>query len=92
MLIEIEKEKLRDAYIFWERKGMIREVVFEECGELIQALCKKKRKPFNIEVENNVLEEIRDVYISLGILMMDIGVDEEKMNKMIDNKLGTKKE
>jgi len=66
----------------------------EECAELIQAINKYLRKKGNgqsvtvssIEVLNNVIEEIADVYIMLEQMIYLINGD-RAVNEMIDYKL-----
>lgn len=60
------QERTEDAEKFWgDRTPMM---VIEELGELIQAISKHERKKDSSSFDN-LKEEIRDVFISLGMLI-----------------------
>lgn len=65
-----------------------RDILIEECSELIQAICKCKRKnvydDFNYSWEN-FKEEVADVKIMVEQMCLFIGEDE--MNGIIEKKL-----
>ena len=57
-------------------------VCMEECAELIQAVSKRLRgKP---DPEDNLAEEMADVYICLGMLRDMYGVTDERLESWID--------
>lgn len=91
MKIEINEQKLEEAYKYWDEKQMVTEAAIEEMSELTKALCKRKRKPFADDSRAQVVEEIRDVYISLGLLMKDLMIKEGLMEIMIESKLSEEK-
>lgn len=63
----------------------------EECGELIQAVSKMERrlfakKPFDDEYEN-LVEEIGDVFITMGALMNHYCITADEIVKAMNDKL-----
>lgn len=59
-------------------------VCMEECSELIQAVSKRLRgKP---DPDDNLAEEMADVYICLGMLRDMYGVTDERLESWIDRK------
>lgn len=56
----------------------------EECAELIRAVSKRLRgKP---DPEDNLAEEMADVYICLGMLRDMYGITDERLESWIDRK------
>lgn len=56
----------------------------EECAELIQAVSKRLRgKP---DLDDNLAEEMADVYICLKMLQDMYGVTDERLESWIDRK------
>lgn len=76
-------EIYRNALDKWGEDAQLNKVV-EECAELIQALCKRKIKPNDEKVIDNLLEECADVRIMLGQLEMLIRQDWELADKYDD--------
>lgn len=65
-------------------------VCMEECAELIQAVSKRLRgKP---DPENNLAEEMADVYICLHLLQDMYDVTDERLESWIDRKTERQKE
>lgn len=64
-------------------------VAIEELSELAKELCKVLRGLYD---EDNVIEEIADVYIMLEQMKIYFGVDDNKLNEMIDYKINRTKE
>lgn len=59
-------------------------VCMEECAELIQAVIKRLRgKP---DPDDNLAEEMADVYICLGMLRDMYGVTDERLESWVDRK------
>lgn len=80
-IVEVEK--------FWGDKMPM--MAMEEAGEFIQALSKLERKG-SAEAKQNLKEEIRDMYISLGAVITRYDIDSQEIIDMMDEKLNTKKE
>lgn len=84
----VEKERIYyKARQKWGREAQ-RDMVIEECAELIKAICKKKRFPNQKEIQDNLVEEIADVEIMLEQLKLDICdskfdlIKEEKLSRL----------
>ena len=79
-------------------------ITMGECGELIKALSKYERffkrshpdmKQDEIEekcekLRDDLMEEIRDVYISLEAIKIQYGIDDNVLNELIEKKLNKK--
>lgn len=59
-------------------------VCMEECAELIQAVSKRLRG--KSDPDDNLAEEMADVYICLGMLRDMYGVTDERLESWIDRK------
>ena len=84
---EVEKFSLLDQAICkWGRELQV-DMAIEECSELIQAICKRKRSYPN---EDNLIEEIADVCIMMDQLKLMFGIDKveeaivKKLNRLKD--------
>lgn len=100
----IDFKKIGDVANHWGDKMPM--LVMEEAGELIQAVSKMERvtqdaKDGTCTVEDferyssahdNLIEEIRDMYISLHILQYLYGIDDMTISDAINKKLNKKYE
>jgi NTP pyrophosphatase (non-canonical NTP hydrolase) len=84
---EEEKFSLLDQAIRKWGWGLQADMAIEECSELIQAICKRKRGYQN---EDNLIEEIADVCIMMDQMKLMFGID--KVEAVIDKKLNLLKE
>lgn len=101
-LTNLDNQKFIDVAEFWGEKMPM--LLMEECGELIQAVSKYERyvssehpeedyTKINNKAEvlrDNLLEEIRDVYISLEAIKHFYEIDDNEMNGLIEKKLNKK--
>jgi len=87
MFIEIDIKKVGEISNYWGRKMPM--MVMEEAGELIQAISKEERKG-NEKTRNNLIEEIRDMYISLAAIQYHYGIDYPIIQKEINKKVNKK--
>ena len=95
-LTNLNEQKFIDVAEFWGNKMPM--LLMEECGELIQAVSKYERY-LNSDnggddecevLRNNLLEEIRDMYISLEAIKYLYSVDDNEINGLIEKKLNKK--
>ena len=95
-LTNLNEQKFIDVAEFWGNKMPM--LMMEECGELIQAVSKYERylnsdngSDDKCEVlRDNLLEEIRDMYISLEAIKHLYSVDDNEINGLIEEKLNKK--
>ena len=101
-LTNLNEQKFIDVAEYWGEKMPI--LLMEECGELIQAVSKYERYAMSVHPEedytkinnkaevlrNNLLEEIRDVYISLEAIKHFYEIDDNEINGLIEKKLNKK--
>ena len=64
-------------------------MAMEECAELIQAVSKHQRK-HTVETQEAVLAEMADVAISIGALMVQMGLEPVDLMEAIEEKLNNK--
>lgn len=90
----IDWTKIGEVCGYWRDKMPM--LAMEEAGELIQAISKVERKGDryleNDELRNNLIEEIRDMYICLQALQYHYGLDNPTIEEAIDEKLNRKYE
>ena len=95
-LTNLNEQKFIDVAEFWGNKMPI--LMMEECGKLIRAVSKYERY-LNLEngsddkcevLRDNLLEEIRDMYISLEAIKHLYSVDDNEINGLIEKKLNKK--
>lgn len=60
------------------------DMCIEEMSELTKEICKHKRGAYNNE---EIIEEIADVYIMLEQMKMIFGISEQQINEQIDFKV-----
>ena len=58
----------------------------EECGELIQAVSRLVRGVTSERI-SNLIEEISDMYIMIGQMMIAYNIDLEEVEKTVDKKI-----
>lgn len=58
----------------------------EECGEFIQAVSKLVRGVTSERI-SNLIEEISDMYIMIGQMMIAYNIDLEEVEKTVDKKI-----
>lgn len=66
------------------------DIVVEECSELIQAICKAKRRfePDTVSITSDIVEEVTDVQIMLMQLVQVMSpMEREYLHSQIDYKL-----
>lgn len=85
----VDARKISDVNRHWGDKMPM--MAMEEAGELIQAISKMERKKDDPKVRENLVNEIRDMYISLMALQDQYGINMVEINKKIDRKLNMKK-
>jgi len=84
---EVEKLSLLDQAICKWGPELQADMAIEECSELIQAICKRKR---GYPDEDNLIEEIADVCIMMDQLKLMFGIDKveeaivKKLNRLKD--------
>ena len=83
------KEKTMTVNTHWGSRMPL--MACEECGELIQAISKLERKlfahkPFDDEYDH-LIEEIGDVFLTMGALMNRYCISAIDIEKAIDSKL-----
>lgn len=83
------KERTKPVNDHWESRMPL--MACEECGELIQAISKLERKlyakkPYDLEYQN-LVEEIGDLFITVGALMNRYCITPEEISKAMDDKL-----
>lgn len=102
-LTNIDKKKFEAVSNFWGDFMPMK--TMEESGELIQAISKyevltvsahQEMSPVPIEekyeiLRTNLMEEIRDVYISLEALKFLYDIDDNEINRLIEEKLNMRK-
>lgn len=93
MLEDIKKETVPVQSRWGERMPLM---ACEECGELIQAISKLERKlhakkSYDHEYQN-LVEEIGDLFITVGALMNRYCITPEEINKAMDDKLNEDRE
>lgn len=89
MFVEIDVKKVGEISNYWgDRMPMM---AMEEAGELIQAISKVERKK-TYEAKENLVEEIRDMYISLMALQYRYGITVSDIQGAINEKINMKKE
>lgn len=64
-------QKITQAYSFEQQ----REILVEECAELIQAAQKMKRSTTDLSAYNNFVEELADVSIMIDQMLAYIGTE-----------------
>ena len=90
--MDFDIKKVGEVVNYWGDKMPM--LVMEEAGELIQAISKVERKEDryleNEDLRNNLIAEIRDMYISLRALQYYYGLDTPTIETAIHNKLNKK--
>ena len=101
-LTSLNEQQFIDVAEYWGDKMPM--LMMEECGELIQAVSKYERylntphpetdgDTINDKCEvlrDSLLEEIRDVYISLEAIKHFYSIDDNEINGLIEQKLNKK--
>lgn len=103
MTYELDEKLVEDVSNYWnDRMPMM---LMEEAGELIQAISKYERKVMNPksdskstkseplneeEMKYRVIEEMRDMYISMAAIQKQYGITPQEINSEIDKKLNKK--
>ena len=101
-LTNLNEGLFKEAADYWNEDMPM--MTLEECGEVIQTLSKYERflkrshpdmKPYEIEEEfeklrDDLIEKIRDVYISLEAIKILYGIDDNVLNELIEEKLKEK--
>ena len=101
-LTNLSLENFESVANYWNDKMPMK--TMEECGELIQSLSKyecfldRSHPDMNSEtiyekaeiLRDKVIEEIRDVYISLEAIKILYGIDDNELNGEIEKKLNKK--
>lgn len=86
IISKFDIEKIIKAYE--EKHENYSEIVcMEECSELIQAISKSIRYKHSKEYEENMVEEIADVYICAEILKSINRITDEEIQTMVDKKM-----
>ena len=92
---ELDYDLINDVANYWDDKMPM--MLMEEAGELIQAVSKYERhfEPNMYESERQkyraaVVEEMRDMYISMAALQNLYGIRSDEINKEIVKKLNKK--
>lgn len=85
MTLEDLKRKTVDVANHWGDEMPV--MTMEECGELIQVLSKARREGMCGELEDHILQEIRDVLICAGALMNYFDLEVEDLEEEIGIKL-----
>ena len=85
-LRNLDEQKFIDVADYWGNKMPM--LLMEECGELIQAVSKYERE--GSKRRDNLLEEIRDMYISLEAIKYLYSIDDNEINDLIEKKLNKK--
>lgn len=96
--INFDVRKVHDVEKYWGDKMPM--MAMEEAAELVLAISKTERdvdeyghlKYENGEAWHNLVEEMRDMFISLLALQFRYGIDNETINKAINEKLNMKKD
>lgn len=95
MIYELDEKLVEDVSNYWDDKMPM--MLMEEAGELIQAVSKYERhfEPNMDESERNkykqqVIEEMRDMYISMAAIQSLYGISPKEINSEIDKKLNKK--
>lgn len=96
--INFDVRKVHDVEKYWGDKMPM--MAMEEAAELVLAISKTERdvdeyghlKYENGEAWYNLVEEMRDMFISLLALQFRYGIDNETINKAINEKLNMKKD
>lgn len=96
--INYDVRKVHDVEKYWGDKMPM--MAMEEAAELVLAISKTERdvdeyghlKYENGEAWHNLVEEMRDMFISLLALQFRYGIDNETINKAINEKLNMKKD
>ncbi len=86
MMTTVQQEKLEyvtQHYTFEQQ----REILVEECAELIQAVQKCKRYPTNDQWNTNFVEELADVLICAEQMRLYLKPTNDEISKWIDFKL-----
>ena len=86
-LSNLDENKFIDVADYWGDKMPM--LLMEECGELIQAVSKYERE-YSKKRRDNLLEEIRDMYISLEAIKYLYSIDDNELNDLIEKKLNKK--
>lgn len=101
-LTNLNEQQFIDVAEYWGNKMPM--LLMEECGELIQAVSKYERyvstphpemdgDDINNKCEAlrcNLIEEIRDMYISLEAIKHLYSIDDNEINGLIEKKLNKK--
>ena len=93
LALKVEKSKISDVEKHWDQRMPM--MAMEEMGELIQAISKMERANDDYERSErmtNLVEELRDTYISLMALQIRYGIDMNEMVDEINMKLDMKKD
>ena len=95
--IVVDKEKVTNNLKYWG--DLFPMMAMEECGELIQAISKMERfksghlpkyADHEMSYKEDLLEEIRDVYMVLATLQVLYGIEDEDVQKAINEKIDRK--
>lgn len=92
--IMVDEEKVTNNLKYWG--DLFPMMAMEECGELIQAISKMERfksghlpkyADHEMSYKDNLLEEIRDVYMVLATLQVLYDIKNTDVQKSINEKL-----
>lgn len=101
-LTNLDQQKFIDVADYWGNNMPM--LLMEECGELIQAVSKYERylnskhpekdsreiEDEREKIRDNLIEEIRDMYISLEAIKHLYSIDDNELNGLIEKKLNKK--
>lgn len=79
-MIDEKLKKIADHYGLQAQKGML----IEEMAELMQAVNKHDRRPFNL---NAITEEMADVEIMLAQIKYLYGISQQKIDEITEYKI-----
>lgn len=99
MTYELDEKLVKDVSVYWNNRMPM--MLMEEAGELIQAVSKYERKvmnpkgdskftrseSLNEELRYRVIEEMRDMYISMAAIQRQYDITPEEINSEINKKL-----
>ena len=90
MTVHFNNEQVKLMEKALDKWGEVSQIgmVVEECAELIVALQKYVNRTPKSETVDNVIDEIADVEIMLAALRVILGVDDETLQKRMEEKLG----
>ena len=98
-LTNLDEGLFKDVEAYWNENMPMK--AMEECGELIQAISKYEVFLNTVSSEKGayqkcerlreqLMEELRDVYISLEAIKIQYNIDDNELNGLIEKKLKKK--